>query len=298
MQISVREGGGSLTAHRHNRSAGSFTTASASKLLQPGSFYHSYKTLGVQLGVRTSRRDHGILNITCAFQFLASASHSSDAGKTAVITARMQNSNKTITGWINYGADAPASGYVGLMLGRSASGGPSVQTYAGFNSAEDYSKMGNIPAKPVKTVVLFPIIDVFSADADLTTKEDAFAALIRIGVNVPDGATPPQWSGRTTGIPWGKANGSLGMVEGVLGVGGTFCKNGINATTGGYLANAAYGNAPEVPCYEPNSSCSMHDFTATNATDAELVNSSDISRSVRATFNAAGAGHHRSECTG
>ena len=67
-------------------------------------------------------------------------------------------------------------------------------------------------------------------------------------------------------------------------MGGEFRKNGINATTGGYLHNAAYGASPEVPCYEPNSSCSMHDFTMTHATDAELVNATDILRSTRATF--------------
>ena len=172
------------------------------------------------------------------------------------------------------------------MLGRGASGEPSVQTFAGFNRAEYYSKMGTIPARPAKTAALFPILDTFSTDADLTTKEEAFAALSRMGVNVPTGATPPSWSGRTSGIPWGRANGSAGMVEGVLGVGGVFRKNGINATTGAYLANAAYGTSPEVPCYEPNSSCTMHDYTVNNATDAELVNASDISRSARATFGA------------
>ena len=161
------------------------------------------------------------------------------------------------------------------MLGRGASGEPSVQTFAGFNRAEYYSKMGTIPARPAKTAALFPILDTFSTDADLTTKEEAFAALSRMGVNVPTGATP-----------WGQANGSAGMVEGVLGVGGVFRKNGINATTGAYLANAAYGTSPEVPCYEPNSSCTMHDYTVNNATDAELVNASDISRSARATFGA------------
>jgi hypothetical protein len=30
----------------------------------------------------------------------------------------------------------------------------------------------------------------------------------------------------------------------------------------------------------------MHDYTVNNATDAELVNASDISRSARATFGA------------
>ena len=34
-------------------SAAAFTTASASALLKPGSFYHSFKALGVQLGVRS-----------------------------------------------------------------------------------------------------------------------------------------------------------------------------------------------------------------------------------------------------
>ena len=54
-----------------------------------------------------------------------------------------------------------------------------VQTFAGFNRAQYYSKMGNIPKKPVKLAVLFPILDDFSSDADLTTKEEGFAALSR-----------------------------------------------------------------------------------------------------------------------
>ena len=160
-------------------SAASFTAATVTAILHPGSVYNSFKTLGVQLGVRTSRHDKGILSISCAFQFLATTNHSSDAGKTAVITARMQNSNKTTGGWINDGSDAPASGYIGLMLGRDATGAPTVQTFAGFNRAQYYSKMGNIPKKPVKMAVLFPILDDFSSDADLTTKEEGFAALSR-----------------------------------------------------------------------------------------------------------------------
>ena len=58
--------------------------------------------------MRASRKDNGVLNITCHFRFTGK-----DAGQTATIDARIPNTNAT-------GPQNRFTGQVGLMLGRAA----------------------------------------------------------------------------------------------------------------------------------------------------------------------------------
>jgi hypothetical protein len=112
---------------------------------------------------------------------------------------------------------------------------------------------------------------------DQNTKEQAFAAMhSKMGINIPLGVTPPDWSGRTTGIPWGRADPGYGA-EGVLGVG---WRKGSGGPGKSY-------NMPSnsEPCYSANSSCTFHDYTVKNCTDTQLVSSSDIEGFAIATFN-------------
>jgi len=59
-----------------------------------------------EVGVRASRKDNGVLNITCHFRFTGK-----DAGQSATIDARIPNTNAT-------GPQNRFTGQVGLMLGR------------------------------------------------------------------------------------------------------------------------------------------------------------------------------------
>ena len=58
--------------------------------------------------MRASRKDNGVLNITCHFRFTGK-----DAGQSATIDARIPNTNAT-------GPQNRFTGQVGLMLGRAA----------------------------------------------------------------------------------------------------------------------------------------------------------------------------------
>ena len=89
----------------------------------------SFPMLPAQLGVRTTRLDQGVLNVTCVFQFTASA-RASDAGKVATVTARVRNTNcSTCRGWTGMTGD-DGGGYIGIMIGRDSNGEPMVQVCA------------------------------------------------------------------------------------------------------------------------------------------------------------------------
>lgn len=248
-----------------------FTPDMASVYVNASTFNTAYKMLPAQIGVRSTRLDNAVLNITCFFLFTASA-RISDAGKSAIVSARIPNSNcSNCRGWTGMTGD-DEGGYIGLMIGRDGAGEPSVLNFASFNRQQYFSQMSRIPQQ-AKRAALFPIIDQFDTDGDLTTQEEAFAILTQtLGVNTPTGTVlPSDWNGRRVGIPWGAADlkGVWGH-GGVLGVGGEFRKG----TAGTH----------SVPCYTPDSSCTMHDYTVLNATDEDIVNSTDILGEVGATF--------------
>ena len=54
----------------------------------PHCFYETYPTLGVKLGVRSYRKDLGILNVTCALAFTGR-----DAGKTTQFNGSFHNND-------------------------------------------------------------------------------------------------------------------------------------------------------------------------------------------------------------
>jgi hypothetical protein len=219
--------------------------------------------------VRSSRLDVGVLNINCRFALAGR-----DAGKTATVKAAIQNTDcATCRGWTSMTGD-DGGGYIGLMLGRdNSTGAPTIETFADYNRRRYWANLKGIPASK-KIASLFPILDTFDPDGDITTREEAFAAMHdKMGTSTPMGVLPPDWSGRTSGIPWGRAD--PGYAAHVLGVGGGFRKG----------SDTLYHNpANAEPCYSPNSSCTMHDYTMKNATDAGLVNASDIAKAVKATF--------------
>jgi hypothetical protein len=247
----------------------------ATLLGEQAGFYKKFPTLAVQIGVRSSRLDTGVLNITCHFLLTGR-----DAGRSPIqIRAAVQNTNCTsCRGWTGMHGD-DSGGYIGVMLGRdNSTGTPTIQTFADFNRERYWANLAGVPTAS-KIAKLFPIIDSFQPDGDITTREDAFAAMHdKMLTNMPMGVLPPMWTGRTTGIPWSQAEPGFGA-EGVLGVGGEFRKG----------SDKAYHNqANSEPCYTANSSCTMHDYTMKNATDAGLVNKTDIARAVAATFGSVG----------
>jgi hypothetical protein len=212
-------------------------------------FYRKYSALGVELGVRSRRTGPGILNLSCVFRFTGRDQHQS----ATTIHASLQNHNDTRGPHSNPAAFA---GFVGLMLGRTKANAAKVRTYRKFNRDKFFSKVADIPT-PKKLAKLFPITDTFIGDDDLGSTADAFDALTRMGVNIPTGATPPDWSGRMIGgFPaWGVP---------------------------GEMRKGAGGHT--VACYTPNSSCSLHDYCTTNATDSQLVNATDLKLQAEAAF--------------
>ena len=242
---------------------------------EQGGFYKRFPSLAAQIGVRTTRLDTGILNITCQFALTGK-----DAGQDPIkIYASMRNTNCTsCRGWIGMKGD-DGGGYIGLMLGRdNSTGRATIQTFAEFNQQHYWKHLAEVPDPP-KIAKLFPIIDSFKTDSDIAAREEAFVAMHdKMGTNIPTGVLPPDWTGRTTGIPWGRADPTYG-IEGVLGVGGEFRKGS---------SSSFHNRAHSEPCYTANSSCTMHDYTMKNATDAGLVNQTDIFRAVSATFGSSG----------
>jgi hypothetical protein len=245
----------------------------ADEFINASTFNAGYPVLPVQIGVRSTRLDTAVLNITCYFSFTGSA-RGSDDGKTAVVTARIPNSNcSTCEGWTGMVGDN-GGGYIGLMLGRDADGNPTILSFADYNRRTYYAQMASIP-RPTRVASLFPIVDMFETDGDLTTSEEALEVLTTVlGINTPTGSVLPSgWGGRRVGVPWGAANKtSVWGRGGVLGVGGQYRKSRVGPHT--------------VPCYTPNSSCTMHDYTVVNATNADIVNATDILGESAATFGA------------
>ena len=88
------------------------------------SFYKSYPALGTKLGLRSTRKDTGILNLTCRLRFTGL-----DEGQTANVTAQFQNHPQASKA-------AEFTGWAGLMLGRKDSSrrsSPLVRTFAQYN---------------------------------------------------------------------------------------------------------------------------------------------------------------------
>ena len=250
--------------------------ANATLNQEQAGFYRHKDYFPLQIGVRSSRPDTGVLTVTCDIAFTASG-RASDAGKSVRISARVQNTEAThvtspaYRGWTGMTGDNKG-GFVGVILSRTPQGEPFAQTFAGFNRQRYFSPATALIPKPQKVAKLFPIVDYFVPDGDLATREEAYSMMQRMGINTPSGVvddsvTPPGWGGRTVGIPWGKVDPAYG-VEGVLGVGGQFRK-------GSELGRPHY-----VPCSTPNSSCTLHDYCTLNATDATLVNATDINGAV------------------
>lgn len=224
--------------------------------------------IGAKMGIRSSRKDHGQLNITCDFQFTATAKHPADAGKVTRITARIQNSNSSEPGWdgMKYCGGDGCGGYIGLMIGRSDDAEPSVITYADFNREAYWRHTAAIPA--AQLAEHFPILDSFEADGDLTTKADAFAQFTRLGVNIASGVQPADWTGRRSCGDSSWTYGADGT--GVLGVPGRFRK----------------GPTGPVACSTDGSACSLHDYSTANSSDSQLVNATDIAQAARQAFPA------------
>jgi hypothetical protein len=74
-------------------------------------------------------------------------------------------------------------------------------------------------------------------------------------------------------IPWGQADPTSVWGDG-----------GVLGVPGEYRKSIVPGTQHSVACYTPNSSCTLHDYCTVNATDAELVNSTDIAGEASVTF--------------
>eukprot|EP01050_Picozoa_sp_SAG11_P026829 SAG11_NODE_6567_length_1287_cov_1.416667_3_plen_166_part_01 len=138
-----------------------------SQFCTPTCFYTKFPALGVRLALKTSRKDLGVLNVTCEFLFGPSAKHPADAGQRVRLTARVQNSNSTTDGgWIGMGEGfdryGPASGMpawrvrssadvqgghgvIGLMLGRDGQQAPTVRSFAEYNRQVYYPAIDALP---------------------------------------------------------------------------------------------------------------------------------------------------------
>jgi len=143
------------------RPSAEFTGAMANATLEgeQGGFYKKFPTLAAQIGVRSSRLDAGVLNITCRFDLTGQ-----DAGKSVTLSARLQNTDcATCRGWTGMVGD-DGGGYIGLMLGRNSStAAPILQTFADFNRQHYWSDLDGVPT-PAKIAKLFPIVDEFVPD--------------------------------------------------------------------------------------------------------------------------------------
>jgi hypothetical protein len=72
---------------------------------------------------------------------------------------------------------------------------PVVQTFASYNQVRYFAPAAALMPPLQKVARLFPILDEFSPDGDLNTKDGAFKMLTLMGINVPTGVFPPGWKG-------------------------------------------------------------------------------------------------------
>jgi hypothetical protein len=182
------------------------------------------------------RPDVGILNITCDFAFTASGKASDAGKTSRVYARVQNTNATSTTepayrGWTGMTGD-DSGGWIGLMVGyvnsttttdltganatsANAAGivtsttgttdaaaavatgeEPVVQTFANYNQARYFAPAAALMPPSQKVARLFPIVDEFSPDGDLNTKEGAYKMLTLMGINTPTGVFPPGWKGR------------------------------------------------------------------------------------------------------
>lgn len=237
-------------------------------------FYEGYAGLSAHLGVGLTGpapSPAAVVSVECRINFIASSLHPHDAEFSAIVEGRLQNNRLDNSPWNDANpyrqGSWPGNGtfiaYLGLMLIRdNGTDAPAALTWAAWNKLQFWDRAaaavkahGGLALAPKH----FPIGDTIDSDDDLNSAEATQAALGQLGLNVVTAA----YDGQTA------ASGRRSATEFLtLGAPSLFRKD--LSTPGGYS-----------DCSGPASACTLHDYCTVNATDADLINDTDIDRFYR-----------------
>ena len=250
-----------------------FNSTNAAAVMSP--VWKSMDVVGVQMGLVVRRVDNGTMTVRCRFRFVSTANHTADGGKAAEVVAQVanvyseaRNAQMHQPDWKN----ALQGAFVGLMLGRdNRTKAPLALTWREYNKLTYWPMLDQLP--PPRVPTLFPVVDIFLGDDDIGSTADAFDQLGKLGINTLLGETQALRDPRSPGSTGGGWQVPIKLTT--LGNNQGERKDRWNPKPIGQNWAA---------CTSPNSSCSYHDYSTYNATDADLVNASDLAAAARSYF--------------
>ena len=237
-------------------------------------FYLGYAGFSLRLGVGLlgAVPPPGlVLALECRLNFSSSAAHPHDAdAPPATIHARLSNNRMGSVGSeVNpyrqgrWPGNSTFLSFPGLMLSRDPkTGAPLAMTLADWNQlhfwdlADSVAEAHGAAAAPK----LFPIGDGADNDDDLNCAAATTAAMNKLGLSVVTNAFNGQNS-LANSSRWGASEFLT------LGAPSLFRKD--TSSGGG-------GGGSYLICNTPGSACTLHDYCSVNATDADLINDTDI----------------------
>lgn len=237
-------------------------------------WYAMTTTIGVYPVVNNS-------NISCVLTFIG---RDAGAAPDVTVTGRLYPAGECVPVHAPCAAAWQSSSWLGLVMYRedhanatNVTGAPVVTTMREFNAQKYWGMLNSLPAIP-KRPSRFPFIDSFAGgDSDLDNYLSAVTALSTLGLHGIGAGTQPEVVARLRAL-------------------------GHNLTTGGTFVLGASGSQerPDEACaFDKNSSCNFHPWDHKLATDADLVNDTEIAEwasSFAAGF--AAAGYSPEEITG
>jgi hypothetical protein len=236
-------------------------------------FYEGYAGFSAHLGVGlTATATAGtVVGVECVVNFTASAAHPQDRQHSNTIRGRLQDNRFTASPLADAnpyrqgawpGAKTFAA-FLGLMLSRDAkTGAPTAVTWGAWNQQQFWDRAASaVKANggPALAPKRFPIGDTVVSDDDLDSALAIQATFGQLGLSVVTNA----YDGQNSALAAGKAVGRASTEFLTLGAPSLFRKD----------IGSALGYAD---CSSAGSACTLHDYCTVNATDADLINDTDI----------------------
>lgn len=235
-------------------------------------FYLGYSGLSLRLGVGllgVVPPPGLVLTLECQLNFTSTTVHPHDAAALpATIHAQLSNNRMgSVANAVNpyrqgrWPGNSTFLSFPGLMLSRDGkTGAPLAMTLAAWNKLHFWDLVDSVAqAHGVAAVPkLFPIGDGADNDDDLNCAAATTTAMNKLGLSVVTNAFNGQDS-----LAESSQRGAAGFLT--LGAPSLFRKDPSGAND--YLI-----------CNTPGSACTLHDYCSINATDADLINDTDIDR--------------------
>ena len=242
-------------------------------------FYEGYAGFSAHLGVGLTAPAPAdtVAGVECVVNFTASAAHPQDGRHSTTLRGRLQDNRFTASPLADAnpyrqgawpGAKTFAA-FLGLMLSRDAkTGAPAAVTWGAWNQQQFWDRAASaVKANggPALVPKRFPIGDTVVGDDDLDSASAIQSTFGQLGLSVVTNS----YDGQNSALAAGRAVGRAASTEFLtLGAPSLFRKD----------AGSAVGYAD---CSSAGSACTLHDYCTVNATDADLINDTDIDNFLR-----------------